>query len=164
MGVAVDVAGSKDEAASQLQGILAELVLTMPSGKRAGSRLAVLGTKDGKNRAHAEIHGAVGHPIGVDQQGECNSGVFTKDTRIFHVTEAYGSDPGAFELKSFFAFAQLRDVLPAEYSAIVPQKGHYARHAGPERAEPHWFPVAVRKLETGELRTESGFHSIVEES
>jgi hypothetical protein len=63
-----------------------------------------------------------------------NSRVLTKDVRVLYVAEAYGSQTRPFEVKSHFALAQLRDVLAAKHSAVVPQKRNHARHARPQRA------------------------------
>ncbi len=104
----------------------------MPRGDGARPRFAILRTENGKNRTDAQIDGAVGNTIGVNQQRERDSGVLTKNARVVHVAEAYGSNAGPFELKSLFALAQLRDMLTAKHSTVVPQKRNHARDAGPQ--------------------------------
>jgi hypothetical protein len=40
-------------------------------------------------------------------------------------------------------FAQLRDMLAAENSSIVPEENDHSRRGGPQRAEPHFAPVGI---------------------
>jgi hypothetical protein len=50
----------------------------------------------------------------------------------------------AFLLELTFKFAQLRDMLSAEYSTVVTKKDHHGRSALPQRSEPRWLAVDVR--------------------
>jgi hypothetical protein len=134
MGVDVHIPRPKDEATSQLERVFTQLVLGVTRSFCARSSFAIVRAEEVKKGAGAEVDGAVGNAIGVEQQRKRNSGVRTKNARVLHVAEAYGGNAGSFELKSFFALAQLRDMLTAKHSTVVTQKRHHARRTGPQRA------------------------------
>jgi hypothetical protein len=144
MGIEVYVAGPEDKATAQLERIFAQFVLRVPGSFCSRPRVAIVGAEHVKEGTDAEFDGAVCDAVSIDQQRECNSSVRSKNARVLHVTEAYGGSPDAFDLKPLFPLAQLRDMLTAKYSTIVPQKRHHARHAGPKRAQSNPFSVAVR--------------------
>jgi hypothetical protein len=56
----------------------------------------------------------------VDQQGKRYSRFFAENFRIVSVAKSDGGERRALIQKGLFVFAQLRDVLPAKNSAIVP--------------------------------------------
>jgi hypothetical protein len=55
---------------------------------------------------------------------------------IVLVAQPDGGQAGSFLAKLRFVLAQLRDVLAAEDSAIVPQKDHDRGPFGPQRSQP----------------------------
>jgi hypothetical protein len=57
------------------------------------------------------------------------------------------------------AFAQLRDVLAAKDSSIVPQKNQHCRLTSPQRAEKNLAPVAVREGDIGKSAAEGAVHA-----
>jgi hypothetical protein len=54
--------------------------------------------------------------------------------------------------------AQLRDMLAAENSPIVPQENHHGRLRGPQRPETDLSPVRVWKHDHRESLAENAFH------
>ena len=56
----------------------------------------------------------------VDQQGKRYSRFFAENFRIVSVAKSDGGERRALIEKGLLVFAQLRDVLPAKNSAIVP--------------------------------------------
>jgi hypothetical protein len=56
---------------------------------------------------------------------------------------------GAFLLELSFKFAQLRDVLSAEDSTVMPKEDHNRRSALPQRSEPRRLAVGVRERYPG---------------
>ena len=77
----------------------------------------------------------VSDAIRINQQGESNSSIFSEDARIFLVAQANGGYVRTFQVKALFAFAQLRNMLAAEDSTIMPQECNYARRICPQRSE-----------------------------
>jgi len=56
-------------------------------------------------------------------------------------------------------FAQLRDVLAAKNSAVVPQKDHNGWLPGPQGAKTNVPPIAVGKGDLGESAAEGILHA-----
>ncbi len=56
-------------------------------------------------------------------------------------------------------FAQLRDVLAAKDSSVVPEKYQNGRLSGPQRAETNFLPIAIGKADLCEPAAEGFFHS-----
>ena len=94
----------------------------------------------------------------VNQQRELDSGVFAKEPGVLPISQANHRQncPALFELQ--LMFAQLRYVLAAEDSSVVPQENQDSRLLRPQRAEPHRPPVAVRQNNVGESLTERASH------
>ena len=160
MRVDINVARPEDKATSQLEWVFAQFVLRVSRSFCARPRLAIVRAEHVKNGTNAEIDGAIGNSIGVDQQWERNSRVRTKNARVLRVAEAHSSNAGPFELKSLFSLAQLRDMLAAEHSTIVTEKGYHAWSAGPERSQAHLFPLGVWQDDLGKLRADGQFHEV----
>jgi hypothetical protein len=94
----------------------------------------------------------------VDQQRKFDSGVFTKHASVHAIAQADGRKIGALRLELALVFAQLRDVLAAEDSAIVPEKNHDGRLLVPKRAKPDIVPVAVGQGDQFEPAAEGIVH------
>jgi hypothetical protein len=58
-------------------------------------------------------------------------------------------------------FAQLRDVLAAEDSTVVPQKNNYGRIFLPKRAESNHTPARLSKHDIRELRADGVRHLLI---
>src|SRR5262249_10036326 len=116
----IDVPRAKNEAASELHRVLAELVLPMPALLGARPRGEVARLEEVERRRHLEACGAIRAALRIDEQREIDAGLFAKLSGVLPVAEADGGDarPGGLDL--FFVLAQLRDVLTAEDSPIVP--------------------------------------------
>jgi hypothetical protein len=154
----VDIPRPKNKTPAQLEGILANLMLPVPSGNGARPRLAILRTENRKNGANPKIDGLVGNTVDINQQRERDASVLTENARIRDVAKADGGNTGALEMKSLFPFAQLRDMLAAKQSPVVAQKRHHTRIAGPQRSKPYGLTLRVRQDDFRELRAQSSFH------
>ena len=67
----------------------------------------------------AEASGTIGLTVLVDQQGKRDAGFFSESFCIISIAEADGGESRTELLKLAFVFAQLRNVLAAEDSAVV---------------------------------------------
>ncbi len=76
-------------------------------------------------------------------------GFLAKEPGIREIAQADGCQSGAFFAKLVFVFAQLRDVLSAEDSTIVPQEYHYRRSCTPQRSQLNRALVHVRQGDFG---------------
>ena len=81
----------------------------------------------------------------LDQQRKHDTGLFSEEAGVVLVAEPDCGDAGssAFELR--LVLAQLRDVLAAEDSAVVPQKSHYRGRFRPNRSQRDLIVVGIRQ-------------------
>ena len=120
MRVAVYIPGSEHEASAQLERIRPYLMLPVPARLGAFAGRGVVGTQQMKNVGGFQACHVVGQTLGVHQQGKLNAGLLPERIGIMRIAESHRGQlcPACFELRGMLA--QLRDVLPAEDSTIVP--------------------------------------------
>jgi hypothetical protein len=122
MGEAVDVSGSEEEAAAQLEGVRSELTLMMTSGASEIKTSGIVAAKDVEQVRGTQIRYAIGLALRVDQQRKRDFGFFAEAAGVVEIAEADDGEGCALIAKCLFEGAQLRDVLAAENSSIVTQK------------------------------------------
>lgn len=94
----------------------------------------------------------------VDQQGKSDAGFLAEKACIIAVAQTDGGERGAFVEEGLLVFAQLRDVLVAEDSAVVAKKNDDGGVAFPERAETDFLAVRIWENDIGESLAESFVH------
>jgi len=136
--VKIAIVWGEHEATSQLKGIPAEpghvLAMTVPPGLPAGGH--VIRTKDMEQVANPQSGNAISDAFFIDEQRKRDASLLPEEAAVVLVTQPDGGNAGSFMVKFRFVLAQLRDVLAAEDSAIVPQKDHNRRRFGPDRSQP----------------------------
>jgi len=147
--VQVNIAGSENKAASELKRILAQLVLPVSSSRGPFPRLGIVAAQKMQERALQQADGAISLPLGVDQKWEADSSLLAKNLSVVSVAETNGSQPRTFVSERLFVAAQLRDVLAAEYSAVVAQEDDDGRSRLPQQAEPNGALVGIRENDSG---------------
>ena len=120
MGEAVDISRREDETPAELKRILAKFVLMMPGRLRAIAALEIIAASQVQQIGGTQVSDGVSLALFVDQQGKRDSRFFTENARVVAVAKADGGERRALIQKGLFVFAQLRDVLAAKNSAIVP--------------------------------------------
>ncbi len=113
---------SKNKASAQLKRIFAQLVLFVATGLGALAGLHIVATQQMKEVGFLEFQCAIGFSIFVNQQWKSDVGLFAKELGVLEVAQPNGCQGCAFLAKPIFIFAQLRDVLSAEDSTIMPQE------------------------------------------
>jgi hypothetical protein len=98
-----------------------------------------------------QAHGLVGFAFFVDEKREVDSGFVAEEAGILGVSQADHGDACAFFLEGCFRCAQLRDMLSAEDSTIMPQKHDHRRPLFPQRTQPRGLAFRVRERDVGEL-------------
>lgn len=141
----IDVPGAENEAAAKLKRMPPMPMLPVSCGLGPFSGLEIVAAKDVKQGCGFQCSRAIGRSFLINQQGEANTGIRSETPGVTGVTQPHRRQTGAGRPKPLFAFAQLRDVLPAEDSPIVAEKDHHLRMIGPERAEPNRVSIHVRK-------------------
>jgi hypothetical protein len=105
-----------------------------------------------------EVGEFVGLPLLVDEEGKIDAGFLLKETCVVGIAEADGCEGGALFTEGLLVFAQLRDVLAAEDSAVVAEEDEDGGIRFPERAEADGFVEGVGKDDSGESLAEGFGH------
>jgi len=145
--VKIAIVWREHEAPSQLKGILVViehsnqlpeivhvLAMAVPPGLPAGGH--VIRTKDMERVGYPQSGNAVSKTFFIDEQRKRDAGLLPEEVAIVLVTQPDGGNAGSLMVKFRLVLAQLRDMLAAEDSAIVPQKDHDSRPFGPDRSQP----------------------------
>ena len=132
VGEAIDISRREDEAAAKLEGIRAKFVLLMTGRPRALAALEIVAASEVQQIGGREISDGVGLALFVDQQRKIDARFFTENAGIVAVAKTDGSEGSAFVQEGLLVFAQLRDVLTAKNSSVVPQKNDHRRPALPQ--------------------------------
>ena len=151
MGEIIHVARAENKAAAKLKGILSEFVLMMTGCLRAFAARGVIATKKMQKVCRAETYGTIGTALFVDQQGKSDAGLLAEDARVMTISQSDGGQVGSLVSEGLLAFAQLRDVLAAEDSSIVPKEDDYGRRCGPKGAESNFAAVGIGEHDLRQL-------------
>ena len=95
----------------------------------------------------AEVGEFVGLAVLVDEEGEVDAGFLLEEAGVVLIAQADGGEGGAFFAEGLLVFAQLRDVLAAEDSAVVAEEDEDDGVVFPERAEADGVAEGVGKGE-----------------
>jgi hypothetical protein len=145
----VAIPGSKDETCAELEGVRSQLVLAATGGLGSVECFGIVGAKKMKQVSGLQSCGPIGFAIGVDKQRKRDPGFVSKQSGIVQVPEADRGKGGSCFSEPGFVFAQLRDVLAAKDSTIMPQEHNDRRRVLPERAE---ADVAARSFRQHKIR------------
>ena len=158
MREADDVARGEDEAAAELKRVLAETVLAMPGLPRARPGRRVVAPEQVEQRRLPKAGRAVRPALLVDEERERDPGVLAERPRVLPVAEADRRQASPRGAEGLLVLAQLRDVLAAEDSAVVPEEDEHGRPALPKRAEPDLVSVDVRQTDVRERGRDGRAH------
>jgi len=147
MRIEVAIARSEDETASKLKRVLSQLVLAMTARLGAFAGYSVIAPKKVEQRGATQSDGAIGLAFLIDKQWKCDSSLFPEELGVVPVAQSNCRDAGSSAPEFCLVFAQLRDVLAAEDSAIVPQKSHHCWRFCPDRAEHDPLVFGVRQVD-----------------
>ena len=158
MREAIDVAWPEHKASTELKRILPGRVLPM-AGRACP--LAI-----GHVPASHEVQQAGGAQPGcsirlaafIDEQRKGDPRLLLKRPRIRATAKTNGGERSALLPECVLVSAQLRDMLAAENSPIVPKEHEHDWVGRPERTEPRLRAVAVGKYDIGEPTAERVDH------
>ena len=125
MNESVAIARPEHKACSKLEGIFPKLVLLVAGRLSSGSRFCVVAPEDVKQISRFQGRGSVGFAFSIHQQGKRDTCLITKQAGIAHITESHRGQSGARIPEVVLVFAQLRDVLAAEDSSIMPEEDNH---------------------------------------
>jgi hypothetical protein len=154
----IDISRSEDEAAAELEGILAEFVLLVAGGAGALAALEIVAAKKVKQISGTQIGDGIRLALCINEQRKGDAGFFAEKAGIGAVAEADGGEGSALVPEGLLVFAQLRDVLAAEDSAVVTKKNDDGGPAFPQRTETDFAAFGVRENDFCELLAKSLLH------
>jgi hypothetical protein len=158
VGEAVDVAGAEDEGAAQLEGIGAEFVLVVAGGLGAIAAFEIVAAEEMENVGGFEVGDFIGLAALVDEEGEVDAGFLLEQAGVVLIAQAYSGEGDALFAEGLLVFAQLRDVLAAEDSAVVAEEDEDGGVILPERAEADGVAEGVGEGESREAMAEGVWH------
>ena len=158
VGKSVHITWAEDETSAKLKRIAARTMLAVAG--RAGTLPGglVVSPQQMQNVGLAQAGGTVSQPLLVYEKRESDAGLLPKEPRVSAIAEAHGSHAGSPIFERLFVFAQLRDMLAAEESAVVPQENEDGRLPLPKRSEADFPAVDVRQGYGRECFTERAGH------
>ena len=118
-------AWAEDEAAAELKWVFAEAALAMSRGFGALAGGHVVFAEEVKKGSLFEFEGGIGFPAFVDQQRELDSGFLAEGSRVLRIAQSNCSQVCSFTAELRLKFAQLRNVLAAEDSAVMAQEDQH---------------------------------------
>jgi hypothetical protein len=149
---------TEDKAAAELEGIFPEPMLPVSGAFGARPGFRVVTAKEMEQVSGFQFRGSEGNPFLVNQQRKRDVGFLAKQARIVPVAQPDRCQAGPQLLEFAFACAQLRDVLAAKDSAVVPQKDHNGGTLLPKRTEPDFAAARVGQDDVRESGAESRSH------
>jgi hypothetical protein len=129
------------------------------AGAGAPSRRRVFASQEMQKVRGLQFRHSISLACFVDQKRKGDAGFVTKHPRVMAVAQSNGGKGGSFVAEGLLVFAQLRYVLAAKNSPVVPQKNQNGRSRGPQRAKTNGSPIAIGKGDLGESAVEGIFHA-----
>jgi hypothetical protein len=83
----------------------------------------------------------------IDKQRKRDSGLFPEELGVVRIAQSNRRDAGSSVPEFCLVFAQLRDVLTAENSAVVPQKSHHRWRFCPDRSKHDPIAFGIRQAD-----------------
>src|SRR5258707_9035627 len=160
MREAVGIARAEDKAPSKLKRIPPRFVLAMAGCPRPCSRCGVVAAKQMQQVRGFQFCGSISQPLLVDQQRKRDPGFLAEKPRVLAVPQSDGGQSGALFPEGFLVLAQLRDVLTAENSAVVPQKNKHRGPARPQKTENYFPSIATGKSDLRQPGPKRFFHDV----
>ena len=155
---AIEISGGEDEAAAELEGILAKFVLLMAGGTGALAALEIVAAKKVQQIGGRQVGDGIRLTLFIHEQWKRDAGFFLEKAGVAAVAQADGGEGSAFVQEGLVVFAQLRDVLAAKDSAVVAKKNDDRGIALPQRTKANLRAVGVGENDVCKLLAESLLH------
>ena len=129
--VQIDVPGTEDKAPAQLKGIPAQAMLAVPRCSGSCASYCVLMAQEMTKGCASETRRTIRLSLVVNQEREGDPTFNAESLGVGQVTQPDGGQPRTLFPERLLVIAQLRDVLAAEDSAVVPKEYDDRRSTGP---------------------------------
>lgn len=127
-------------------------------GARSLSSLGIVAPEEVQEIRRFQLRGMISLTSFVDQKRKGNTRFFAKHARIIPVAKADCREHCFFTAEGWLVFAQLRDVLAAKDSAVVPEKNQDSRLLGPQGPETRVPPIAIGQYDVSKFAAKRRFH------
>jgi hypothetical protein len=158
------VAGREYETTTELERVRSDTSLSMSCGLGSRTSQGVVRAEQMKDVGTAQSRFAICFALLVNEQREADAGVLAKHLRVLPVAEANRGNRRSLFLKLFLMCAQLRYMLAAKDSAVVPEKDEHNRFLVPKRPEQHRSTIAIRQNDIGKRCAERMLHRLPQSS
>jgi hypothetical protein len=111
-----------------------------------------------KEGSVAKLDGPVGLAALVHQKGKGDPGVLAKMFGMGEISQANSGEAGSSLPEGSFLLAQLRDVFPAENSAVVAKEDDHGRSLRPQRPQAYGAAIRVKQGDFRQLAAEGIGH------
>ena len=155
MGENVSIAWGEDETGAQLEGILAQFVLTVAGGLSLLAGGEVVPPEEVEEVGLPEVRDLVSATLFIDQQGEGNPCLVAKEPSVVGVPKTDCGEAGTGFLDPRLMIAQLRDMLAAEDSSIVAQENEHRGSFFPQGPKADCLADWVYEFNRGKGGTQS---------
>lgn len=124
MRVTIHISRPKDKTPAKLKGILPEFVLPMTRCTCTLATLEIISSQRMQQIGDTQISNCIRLALLINQQWKGDPRFFLKNPRVIPVAQTDRRQPGALVYELRFVLAQLRDVLSAKDSSIMPQENN----------------------------------------
>lgn len=122
MDEAVNISRRKHKTAAQLKWISSQAMLAHADCLGSFASASVVSAQQMKQVGLLEAYDSVSFTLIINQKREGDAGLLAEMTGIGRIAEADGCQTRALFAKLLFKFAQLRNMLAAEDSTVMPEK------------------------------------------
>jgi len=158
VNVSVGVTGTKNETAAELERVPAGPKLPVSSSLGALPCLGVIAAQQVQEIRFSQARCAIRSALIVYQERERDAGLFAEQTGVVGVAQAYRRQIRSLVFERLLVLAQLRDVLAAKESTIVPKENQHGGLTLPKRAEPDLTRIGIRQNDAGQRIAERAGH------
>ncbi len=145
------VPGRKHKAAAELKRIFSQAMLFVSCCFCSFPGLQIVFAQKVQQGSVAQPNSFIGFAFVINEKRKLDAGSLAEKPGIAGIAQSDDSEMSAFLLKLGFEFAQLRDVLSAEDSTIVPKKDHHGRSRLPQGSETSRLAIGVWQSYSGQL-------------
>ena len=126
------VSRRKHKAAAKLQRIFSQAMLLVSCGLGPFACCQIVFTQQVKESSLTQPNSFIGLAFVIDEKRKLDAGFLAEKLGIARIAQSNRSQTRASLFELGFKFAQLRDMLSAEDSTIVPKEDHHGRSAFPQ--------------------------------
>jgi hypothetical protein len=144
----------KHKAATELKRIFSQPMLLVSGGLGPFARLQVVFAQKMKQGSVTQANSFICFAFVIDEKRELDARFLAEELGIAGIAQANDGQMRAFLLELGFKFAQLRDVLSAKNSTVMPKKDHHGWSGFPQGSEPRRLSIGVRKSYSSQLAAE----------